>query len=151
VRAAAAEIAGRVQLAYVNAEGQYDAIAAEAIMPDETTISVRRNEVPLALTRKEGARIVTRWLQEARVGRDTAEFALPPSQAQIGVGDVVALTASGNTSLYRIDRIEEAGLRRRRVLTQRLTVPNQAAKMPWPYNPLWDQFQQKFFSLICRY
>jgi len=110
-RAAAAEIAGRVQLSYVNAEGHYDAIAAEAIMPDETTISVTRNEVPLALTRKEGARIVTRWLQEARVGRDTAEFALPPSQAQIGAGDVVALTASGNTSLYRIDRIEEAGLR----------------------------------------
>ena len=80
-------------------------------MPDETTISVTRNELPLALTRKEGARIVTRWLQEARVGRDTAQFALPPSQAQIGAGDVLALTTSGNTSLYRIDRIEEAGLR----------------------------------------
>ena len=110
-RAAAAEIAGRVKLSYINAEENYDAIAAEAIMPDETTISVTRNELPLALTRKEGARIVARWLQEARVGRDTAEFALPPSRADIGAGDVVALTARGITSLYRIDRIEEAGLR----------------------------------------
>ncbi|WP_296431620.1 glycoside hydrolase/phage tail family protein [Yoonia sp.] len=110
-RASAAEIAGRVQLGFVNAEGHYDAIASEAIMPDETTISVTRNELPLALTRKEGARIVARWLQEARVGRDTAEFALPPSQAQIGAGDVVALETADATSLYRIDRIEEAGLR----------------------------------------
>ena len=110
-RATAAEIAGRVQLSYVNAEGHYDAIAAEAIMPDEATISVTRNELPLALTRKEGARIVARWLQEARVGRDTAEFALPPSQSRIGAGDVVALETADATSLYRIDRIEEAGLR----------------------------------------
>jgi hypothetical protein len=110
-RAAAAEIAGRVQLSYVTAEGHYDAIAAEAIMPDETTISVTRNELPLALTRKEGARIVARWLQEARVARDTAEFALPPSQSHIGAGDVIALETGDATSLYRIDRIEEAGLR----------------------------------------
>jgi len=110
-RAAAAEIAGRVKLSYINAEENYDAIAAEAIMPDETTIAVTSNELPLALTRKEGARIVSRWLQEARVGRDTAEFALPPSLAQIGAGDVVALDVHGITSLYRIDRIEEAGLR----------------------------------------
>lgn len=110
-RAAAAEIAGRVKLAHLDADGDYDAIAAEAILPDESTIGITQSELPLALTRKEGERMVTRWLQEARVARDTVNFALPPSFSDVGVGDTVRLQGKMNNDVYRIDRIDENGPR----------------------------------------
>ena len=105
VRATDAEIAGRVRLSYVEAEGDYETRAVEAIFPDEETKGVAQSELSLALTRSEGQRIVERWLAEARVARDGARFALPPSLAHLGAGDVVAV-AGGH---YRIDRAEQAG------------------------------------------
>lgn len=131
-RSAAAEIAGRVKLAFIAAEGQYDAVATEAIMPDETTISVTRNELPLALTREEGAEIVTRWLQEARVARDTAQFALPPSRSEIGAGDVLALSGDGAPQLYRIDRIDEAGVRLVEATRVDAEIPQAIVRPPEP-------------------
>jgi hypothetical protein len=110
-RSAAAEIAGRVQLAHIHADADYAAVAAELILPDDASFAVTRNEVPLVMTRSEGKATVARWLQEARIGRDTATFALPPSQLQVGAGDVVALETATHSGTYRIDRIEEAGLR----------------------------------------
>lgn len=105
VRATEAELAGRVRLSYVEAEGDYEARAVEAIFPDEETKGVSQSELALALTRSEAQRIAERWLAESRVGRDGARFALPPSLGHIGAGDVVALTGGH----YRIDRVEQAG------------------------------------------
>ena len=105
-RATEAEIAGRVRLSYVEAEGSYEALAVEAVFPDEVTRGVAQSEVPLALTRSEAQGTVERWLAEARVARDGARFALPPSLGHLGAGDVVRLTDAG---LYRIDRVEQAG------------------------------------------
>lgn len=105
VRAPEAELAGRVRLSYVEAEGDYEARAAEAIFPDETLRGASQSEVALALTGAEGQRVVERWLAEARVARDGARFALPPSLAHLGAGDVVRV----NGRDYRLDRIEQAG------------------------------------------
>ncbi|MEO1638671.1 MAG: phage tail protein, partial [Pseudomonadota bacterium] len=110
-RAPAAEIAGRVQLAHLDADADYDAVAAELVLPDETGFSITRDELPLALTRAEGRATVARWLQEARQGRETARFGLPPSSAHIGVGDVVSLQTDTYHGSFRIDRIEEVGTR----------------------------------------
>lgn len=110
-RLPAAEISGRVQIAHLNVDADYEAVAAEALHPDDVSFGVTRSEIPLALTRSEGHRIVTRWLQEARVGRDTASFAVPPSQLSIGAGDVVQLDTQTHAGHYRVDRIEEAGVR----------------------------------------
>ena len=110
-RAAAAEMTGRVQLGFLHADGDYDAIAAEVVLPDEVSFAATRDEVPLVMTRSEGQGTAARWLQEARIGRDTASFALPPSQLNIGAGDVVALRSEDHEGTYRVDRVEEAGLR----------------------------------------
>lgn len=106
VRATEAEIAGRVRLNYVESEGDYEARSVEAIYPDEGALGIAQTELVLALTRSEGQRIVERWLAEARVARDGARFALPPSLGHLGVGDVVNLGGAGR---YRIDRVEQAG------------------------------------------
>ncbi len=103
-RAPAAEIAGRVQLGFIDADADYEIRAAEAVFSDEATFAVSRSDIPLVLTRAEGQRIAERWLAEARVARDTALFALPPSGIGLGAGDVVQLAGD---DLYRIDRVEQ--------------------------------------------
>lgn len=106
-RAPFAEIAGRVQVGYLDADGDYEASVSETIHPGDPSQTVTRSEFPLALTRAEGARIVDRWTHEARVAKDSVTFALPPSQSAVGAGNTVAL----NGDFYRIDRLEEAGIR----------------------------------------
>ncbi len=106
-RAPLAELAGRVRLGYIEADGDYEIRASEAVSPYDDTMSVSQSELPLVLTTGEGQRIAERWLSEARVARDTARFALPPSQIGIGAGDIVQLDGAGGAALYRVDRVEQ--------------------------------------------
>jgi hypothetical protein len=101
-RAADAEMAGRVRLGFVEAEGDYELRQTEAIFPDDQSPGVSQSEFPLVLTRAEARAIAERWLTEARIARDTTRFALPPSQRALGAGDVVSLAGAD----YRIDRLE---------------------------------------------
>ena len=109
-REAEAEMAGRVRLRFVQSDADHDVVSEEAVLPDDRTHSVAVNEMPLSMTRAEGRQTVERWLSEARVSRNTARFALPPSLMHLGAGDVVRLPSwSGNEgALYRIDRLEQA-------------------------------------------
>ncbi|MFD2175186.1 baseplate multidomain protein megatron [Rhodobacter lacus] len=106
-RAASAEIAGRVRLAYVSAEGDFEAAAVEAVFPDEAGGAAAGQELPLALDRAQAQGLVERWLAEARVARDGVCFALPPSLGDLGAGDVVALDLPEGARRYRIDRVEQ--------------------------------------------
>ncbi|MBO9455901.1 glycoside hydrolase/phage tail family protein [Paracoccus sp. R12_1] len=110
VRAPEPEIAGRLRLTHVAAGADYSVATAETSLPDADQESVTDSEFPLVLTRAEGRAIAERWLVEATVSRDTARFALPPSQGHLGPGDVVRLRRDGiETSRWRIDRVERAG------------------------------------------
>ncbi len=105
-RSAEAEIEGRVQIGFIEADGDYEIRSAEASFPGEPGRRLARSEVSLVLTGAEGRAIAERWLAEARTARDTARFALPPSRAALGAGDVVDLDGAGR---YRIDRAESLG------------------------------------------
>ncbi len=107
-RAPVAEIAGRVRINFVESEGDYESRAAEAILADEVSFSAAQTEIPLALTQAEGRAMAERWLAQARVARDGARFAVPPSRA-IRPGDVVRLNGPAGTGLYRADRVETTG------------------------------------------
>ncbi len=109
LRAPAAEVAGRIRLNYVDANGDYEVRATEAIFPDEATFSVSQSELPLALTATEGRAVVERWLAESRIARDGARFALPLSELALGAGDVVRLPNDDGEALYRLDHVEQAG------------------------------------------
>lgn len=102
VRAREAEISGRVRVAYLEGGGDYAIRASEAAFADEQGNSLSETELPLVLTPAEARRTAERWLSEARRARETVQFALPPSQINVGAGDVVRL--SGRE--YRIDRVE---------------------------------------------
>ncbi len=108
-RAAEAELAGRVRLSFVEAEGDYEARSAEAILPGEESRAVSQSEFALVLTQGEGRAIAERWLAEARVARDSARFSLPMSDLAAMAGEVVEITTDGGRELYRLDRVEQAG------------------------------------------
>jgi hypothetical protein len=102
-RAPMAEMAGRVRVGFVEAEGDYAARIAEAVLPDEATRAVAGSDLPLLLTGAEGRQVAERWLAEARIARDMATFTLPPSIAvTTGPGDVVRI----EDTIWRIDRAE---------------------------------------------
>ncbi|SIS68669.1 Putative phage tail protein [Roseivivax lentus] len=105
-RASEVDLSGRVRLHFHEAEGDYDTVAEEAVLPDDRTHAVADSEVALTLTRAEGRQIVERWLAEARISRDSLKFALPPSRLQVRAGDVVALPGPGGPIHARVDRVE---------------------------------------------
>ncbi len=110
VRAPEAEIAGRVRLSFTEADGGYETRAAEAVFAGDDSDAVAASDLPLVLTQGEGRAICERWLAEARVARDAARFALPPSGLGTGAGDVVRLDTPGGAASFRIDHVEEAGV-----------------------------------------
>lgn len=106
-RAQEAEIAGRVRVGFVEADADYEVRTSEAIFPDDRGHTTSGSELPLVLTSAEAQRIAERWLAEARVGRDTARFTLPPSLMNIGAGDVIRLPDEHGDGLFRIDQSEQ--------------------------------------------
>ena len=112
LREAEAELSGRVRLRFVQADGNFDTIAEEAVLADEATHAVSASELNMTLTRAEGRQVAERWLTEMRVSRETLRLALPPSRLGLGAGDVIKLPADQQerAGLYRIDRVEQSDL-----------------------------------------
>ncbi|MEM6276498.1 MAG: glycoside hydrolase TIM-barrel-like domain-containing protein, partial [Pseudomonadota bacterium] len=110
-RAAFAEVTGRVQVTFVDVDGDFEAAAVDALYPGEDAATLTVSEMPLALTRSEARAIAERWLSETRLARDTAEFVLPPSKSHLGAGDVVSLPEDGGQAHFRIDRVEDTEAR----------------------------------------
>ncbi len=102
-----AEMAGRVRIGFVEAEGDFETAIEETILADDTSDAVAQTDLPMVLTRGEGLGISARWLAEARVAREGVRLALPPSRRDLGPGDVIALGTGA--ARYRIDRVERAG------------------------------------------
>lgn len=109
MRAPAAETAGRVRINFVDGSADYETRAAEAIFPDEVSRGAAQTDLDMALLPGEGQATAERWLAEARVARDSAKFALPPSMAAVTPGAVVQI--EGDDAMYRVDRIEDRGAR----------------------------------------
>ncbi len=105
-RASEPEVAGRVRVTFIEGEGDYEVRAVEAAFPDERQSTITQSELALALTRPEGQRVAERWLAEARLARETARFALPPSADAFGAGDVIDLGDGPKGGLWRIDSLE---------------------------------------------
>ncbi|MGJ8594915.1 baseplate multidomain protein megatron [Sulfitobacter sp.] len=110
VREADATLSGRVRLRFIQADANFDVISEEAVLPDEETHAVSASEFNMVLTRAEGRQVAERWLNEARIARETVQFALPPSKMAVRAGDVVSLPADQEEgpSVYRIDRVDQA-------------------------------------------
>ncbi|MEM7487729.1 MAG: glycoside hydrolase/phage tail family protein [Pseudomonadota bacterium] len=99
------EVPGRVLIEHVDSEGDFRLRVGEAVQPGEAIAPVSSSQLPMSLTAGEGAALAERFLGEARVGRDTAEFTLPMSVRSIRPGDLVAFDEGED--VWRVDRLEE--------------------------------------------
>ena len=108
MRAAEPEVAGRVRLLHIAAEGDFEVRVAEAAFADDPGTTASQSELPLVLTGAEAQGIAERWLAEARVARDSLRLSLP-SSSQLGAGDVFALDTGAEARLWRIDRVDSLG------------------------------------------
>jgi hypothetical protein len=59
------------------------------------------------------------WLQDLWAGRESAEFALPPSRLALGLGDIVGLTVNGRRRLIELQEISDTESRGGRRLRNR--------------------------------
>lgn len=117
-RAPEAETTGTVVIHHFDHDDDFAATVADASMPGTSGLPVSETELPLSMTRGEARALAERFLAEARVVRDTLEFHLPPSRADLSAGDQFVL--AGGTDLWRIDRLDDAGTRHvRAVRTER--------------------------------
>ncbi len=105
-RAADAEMAGRLRLRFVEADGDHAICGEEVVLPDTQTHAVAETELTMALTRAEGRMVLERWLAEARIARETLRFVLPPSQLPLGAGDIIELPGDSGPLRARIDQVE---------------------------------------------
>ncbi len=105
------EIPDRVRLNFLEADGDYEIRAQESVYPGGSADGTSQSELPLVMTQSEGLAAAERWLSEVRVGPDTATFAVPPS-LELAAGSIVELDTDGLNGLFRINRIEEFGLRK---------------------------------------
>ncbi|AGT07716.1 baseplate multidomain protein megatron [Paracoccus aminophilus] len=107
LRAADAEISGRMRVTHIEAGADYAASTAETMLPGGEFARVSGSELAMALTRPEGRAMAERWLSEAVIARDSLRFALPPSRAELGPGDVLRVDeGKGEARRWRIDRVE---------------------------------------------
>ncbi len=101
-RASEPDLAGHVQVGFVDERDDYQIRYADAIFPDDTARVVSQSETNIVMNTADARETAGRWLAESRVARDTTQFNLPPSMADLGAGDVVRF-GSGQ---FRIDRVE---------------------------------------------
>lgn len=106
------ETVGRAGLTFIRSDQDYVSGAAEASDPDLPNAMATHTNLPIVLNDGEARGVVDRWLAESQVARETVEFALPPSDLSITVGDVLRINGvGGGDNNYRIDRIDEVGHR----------------------------------------
>ena len=111
-RAPEAEVSGRVRLTFVEADGDYETRAAEAIFPDEANDGYRAIEMPLVLTGAEAQKTVERWLAEARIARDRVEFAPAAVAVRAGGGGRRRDRGRDAAQAWRIDRVDQGEYQR---------------------------------------
>ncbi|QDL93073.1 host specificity protein [Paroceanicella profunda] len=113
VRGPAAEIPEAVQVSFPDMGNAYQISTVEAALPaGRSGTRADRSDLPITLSAAQGQAIADRWLSEARVARDTARFSLPASRIGVEPGDVVSIASGGGVARYRVDRVEDVGLRR---------------------------------------
>ena len=104
MRSSAAEISGRVQVLFEEADADFSAISEEVVLPFGDQQSVSRQELPMVLSRSEARQIIETWLAEADLSRETRRFALPPSKNEVVGGSLISFLDAPDVT-YRVDRV----------------------------------------------
>lgn len=108
VRAQETELPREVTLGFSDAGADYRRATASSRRLVGAAARAIRQDVAMVTNNSAAARRADILLQDIWTGRETADFALPPSLLRLAPGDVVALTAQGRRRLFEIREIVDA-------------------------------------------
>lgn len=108
MRGSGADLISDVRFSYIEANADYETATAQSTLPDAGSKVVSSTEMSSALTAGEAHGMADRWLSEAYAGQDSVSFAVPPSMAHLGAGDVVQTDDGEMKTLYRIDNVSRS-------------------------------------------
>jgi hypothetical protein len=139
LRAQETELPREVSLGFTDGESDYRraAVTSRRLVG----AAARTSHADLAVVTNDAAagRRAEIWLQDLWAGRESAEFALPPSLLALAPGDVVGLTAGGRRRLVEIREIVDTESRRVKarsidpeVFDLPLSAPRRRAPVPPP-------------------
>jgi hypothetical protein len=110
-RAQETELPREVSLGFVDGRNDYRRGAASSRRLVGSSTRLVQSDIAMVTGGKAAARRADIWLQDLWAGRESADFALPPSLIALTPGDVIALTADGRRRLLEIRDIVDTGSR----------------------------------------
>ena len=105
-RAPESTLVGRVRLAYIAAESDFEVQTADSIFPQSQTEIFVESEVEVQLTSFEANAVVDRCLAESRLARDAVNLLLPLSELELKSGSHITL----GYKTFRVDRTDESDM-----------------------------------------
>ncbi|WP_020179058.1 glycoside hydrolase/phage tail family protein [Methylopila sp. M107] len=110
-RAQASEIPRALKLRHIDPDADYRQGSVEARRLAGEGLAVAEVSLALALPEEDAEALADSMLIEASVGRERADFVLPPSRLALEPGDLAAFEAHGRETVFRIDRIGDEYVR----------------------------------------
>jgi hypothetical protein len=101
-RAQETELPREISLGFVDGRNDYRRGAAASRRLVGSSTRLVQSDIAMVTGGKAAERRADIWLQDLWAGRDSADFALPPSRIALTPGDVIALTADGRRRLLEL-------------------------------------------------
>jgi hypothetical protein len=111
VRAQETDLPLASRISYIDIDADYRSAVAEARRLVGSADRVADSTLPIVMDQGQAIGIGERLLMDAWTMRETAQFALAPSQIALDPTDEVELTAGGRTRRLRLIEIDDAGSR----------------------------------------
>lgn len=108
VRGQESDLPRDVTLAYTDLDLDYQRAVAASRRLAGAANRTAHADLAVVAEDAEMQRCAEIWLQDLWAGRDSAEFALPPSRLALMLGDVVGLTVKGRRQLVELQEIADA-------------------------------------------
>jgi hypothetical protein len=111
-RAQETDLPVEVRIAFTDEESDYRRATIASTRLSGSSQREAKADMPVVMRRGEAIRLADIWLYDLWVGRESAQFTLPPSFMALEVGDTVTLNIADELITYRITRIQDEGARR---------------------------------------
>jgi hypothetical protein len=111
VRAQESDLPQASRVTYIDGGQDYAAGSVEARRLTGSSLRVASSSLPIVMDQGQATVVGERLLQDAWVMRESATFALPPSQLALEPADEVQLMAGGRGHRLRVTSIADAGAR----------------------------------------
>lgn len=96
------ELPRAVAIGFTDGQGDYRRSAATSRRLIGAASALSQNDLAIVTNGAAAGRRAEIWLQDIWAGRESADFALPPSQMALTPGDVIALIADGRRRLLEV-------------------------------------------------